>query len=162
MDQARVGPDGGGDLVQTGEVDGGHLDAVVGQQFSREFVNAGVADIAEDQVIARFEQAEENGRSGCGSGGGGERIVGVLQSRNAQLQLAHGGIGPARIQKRQASEVLHTVGRESTLTRCEHIVHRHGDIGRNGARHGIRGEARVERERGVGQVIVHAMRKRGN
>ena len=97
MDQLCVGPEGGRYLVRPGHVYRCHLDAVIRQYSPRKFVGAGIADIADDQMIAGLKERQECGADRSDAGRCGHRIVGALERGHPLFQLTHSGIGPARI-----------------------------------------------------------------
>ncbi|MCY1233660.1 hypothetical protein D9M72_462110 [compost metagenome] len=79
MDELRVGTEGGRDILRAGHVHRCDLDAVVRQDAPSQFVSAGIADVAKDQVVTFFQETEKRGADGCHARCRRNRVVGSFQ-----------------------------------------------------------------------------------
>ena len=64
----RLGPDGGGRCVEVGGVHERDVDAEFGEKLVGEAVGTAVDDVADHDMIACFEEAEEDGHRCCHPG----------------------------------------------------------------------------------------------
>ena len=84
-------------LVEIGAVDQRHLDPEAGQDLAQD-VAAGAEQQARcDHAIAGAQLAHQRGVHRGHAGGGGGRLLGALEQRQALLEHPHRGIGDTRV-----------------------------------------------------------------
>jgi hypothetical protein len=93
----RVGPDGG--FPGSGVV-GTYVsifDAVFGQELSDHAMCAAEDGVADEEMVAFFEEGEEGGEDGAHAGGRGEAGFGSFEGGEAVCEFLNGGVAEAAI-----------------------------------------------------------------
>ena len=129
VDQPCVRPDRRSHILQPGEIDGADFDAEIRQDAPCKFLRPGIADIADDQMVAGLEHRQEDGRDRGEARGGGERVLAALERRYGRSSNCRTRrIGPTGIEEGQGGEIIHAVGGKSAVAGNVGVVHRHRDI----------------------------------